>query len=1340
MQGDGSSPTDLIVSTIFAVFSGERFAGTGFFVGPGLGLTCAHVVSGSGPLRIRYRDADLPAVVVSVHPPQPGDRRLYPLPDLAFLEIDAGPAHPTVLLSPRSPQPGGRLYSLGFAISDAPGGDGPRLEGLLVEVAGPAGEAVRVRGDQIVPGLSGSPMLDLDEGRVCAVLKTSRNVREVHGGWAVPVDLAEACRPGLRAANLRHHPPGTAWREVADGRAEATRMVFATRRPNEPPPRPADPPPSWWLNPRNRAVAYLRPERYDDLLGWCRRRAPGYLVRLVVAGGGTGKTRLALELREALAAEGWIAGLVSLPADVQRIAARLPEAAERHRVMVAVDYAETLGAEIGGLVHAVEGCPAGSVRILLLARAVGPWWQQLLWPWASQPLIDPDAVLLDEIGADQRIAVAEAAYRTFRAEVPGADRDAPPQLPPALRHLAESQVRPLDLHSIALLGVLGGDATDPLHGVLGHELHYAERALAARAEVPAGANDDVVERLALVPTLAAAPDRPTAVAVVQRLADPLRRKFAAPESVAVTLANLYPADNSGAFWGQLRPDRLAERLLQDVAKGFGSTRPTCDYLLAALGPESPSGAFAAIALIFRAATAQDRVEEGLLGVLRQLADDDPPNIAPALLVTSTTEASGSRLLGLLRDGLPRWDRSTVQALNDHLPANFLDFAHYARFGLAVLRRLDALLADDDGVAADHRRAENSLELGRALRRTGSVSESIEWYRRARDTFRAAATTEPAAYVGRWAAAVTGIGLAYFGWHRYDLAEEALVEAVEVWRRDVAIRAVPDAHDGLATALGNLAQALLAQRRDAAAAELAREAVRIRRMLVAQDPARQAGLVNSLTTLGEVLIARNRYEEAADLAREAVNGVVRSGSMNNTVVAERAAAAWSCLGVCLARMGDVEAAIPLLTQAAELQLQLAGHRADTSVEDVTATLFALTGVFADGDQYGEARRWMQQLHRLLQVAASGNLALLPLYAHVVGRYAELLLLEGDDLGEALRLSAWAFERRDARIGQHGRDSRETPVYLALVHAKVLQAVSQLPAAHAAAEEAVTRCRLLVSSFDGAFHSMLAQALVTQHNIDDALGNHEAALRAGIEAVAIWEQLVAEGAEPFGVELAGALALVGTDLLNLGRRADAAAAAIQCRGLAAGRTGPRWREAMAAACRVQMMAMKDSDPASAVSAGRRAVRMFRELNDERPKRYGPSLAEAWTDLGFAYSAAGHPAEALQASIDAVDAIESYIGEGGLDGERVYAKCLRNLGWDLHHAGRPAEAARCSRQAIAVLETLPSQQRTDLLEIRGTASNLVDQCLAMGDYEGAGAAQRLVARIDDFLGRPDDFLGRP
>lgn len=91
---------------------GGGFRGTGFFVAPGLVMTCGHVVHVAGRLQVWWQGEEAAASVAGAVPPLESvdDARSYPLPDLAVLEISADGAgwdHPCVLLASGPPVLGG---------------------------------------------------------------------------------------------------------------------------------------------------------------------------------------------------------------------------------------------------------------------------------------------------------------------------------------------------------------------------------------------------------------------------------------------------------------------------------------------------------------------------------------------------------------------------------------------------------------------------------------------------------------------------------------------------------------------------------------------------------------------------------------------------------------------------------------------------------------------------------------------------------------------------------------------------------------------------------------------------------------------------------------------------------------------------------------------------------------------------------------------------------------------------------------------------------------------------------------------------------------------------------
>ncbi|MGI9006377.1 MAG: hypothetical protein ACR2FU_09300 [Streptosporangiaceae bacterium] len=98
-------------------------------------------------------------------------------------------------------------------------------------------------------------------------------------------------------------------------------------------------------------------------------------IQLVTGEGGAGKTRLALQLSQETADQyGWRPYWIPDGREAQAVAAARQG---QTPVLLIVDYAETRAA-LGDFLGAVAEDGAGlAIRVLLLARSAGEWWQQL---------------------------------------------------------------------------------------------------------------------------------------------------------------------------------------------------------------------------------------------------------------------------------------------------------------------------------------------------------------------------------------------------------------------------------------------------------------------------------------------------------------------------------------------------------------------------------------------------------------------------------------------------------------------------------------------------------------------------------------------------------------------------------------------------------------------------------------------------------------------------------------------------------------------------------------------------------------------------------------------------
>lgn len=128
------------------------------------------------------------------------------------------------------------------------------------------------------------------------------------------------------------------------------------------------------LDPRREVVGFIgREAELAALAAWCEDRHAGRL-RLVTGPGGVGKTRLAVELVHRMQQPGWKCQRVADGKEGDVIGA-LREVT-RARALLVVDYAESR-VGLRNMLGALAGEQGVGIKVLLLARSTGDWWDQL---------------------------------------------------------------------------------------------------------------------------------------------------------------------------------------------------------------------------------------------------------------------------------------------------------------------------------------------------------------------------------------------------------------------------------------------------------------------------------------------------------------------------------------------------------------------------------------------------------------------------------------------------------------------------------------------------------------------------------------------------------------------------------------------------------------------------------------------------------------------------------------------------------------------------------------------------------------------------------------------------
>jgi hypothetical protein len=509
---------------------------TGFFVAPGIVLTCAHVVGEAARVIVVPADktvADTTTARVVARSPAREYGEFWPYPDLAILEIeDKTVRHSSVRLElePEEPSYDAACLAWGYSIRDdsvdATGSpasfwyEGRERDGRF-----------KLKWGQAAPGLSGAPLVCRVRRAVVGVVSMSRNVNADIGGYASPVaalftdptlsDDLKTWGRHIRTANrVSFRQERERWHAVLPLRDadKALAPGYSTLRPVR------GTQPSDLLRADYCVTPYMfRDEVLADAVAWCKASESMQLCR-VIGRAGAGKTRFAIELCKQMFEAGWVAGFWRKNSSIADF--QVPR-------LVVFDYDETYEAKdfCAALEILRESANyAAPVQVLVLTHPLGrsstDIFDTLDGSGALQLILDAKH---EEPGATARLSIMQrrqlysaaitefGRYRTFFNDdaLPTADIDAPIDLADDRYEL------PLDVLFEALDTALGGvtfsdRSSKPVERVLVRVRKYWRGKIAL--------DDDRLRCFVAAATLAGAADAKEAralISVVDDFDDPL---------------------------------------------------------------------------------------------------------------------------------------------------------------------------------------------------------------------------------------------------------------------------------------------------------------------------------------------------------------------------------------------------------------------------------------------------------------------------------------------------------------------------------------------------------------------------------------------------------------------------------------------------------------------------------------------------------------------------------------------------------------------------------------------------------------------------------------------------
>jgi tetratricopeptide (TPR) repeat protein len=1022
------------------------------------------------------------------------------------------------------------------------------------------------------------------------------------------------------------------------------------------------------------------------LTAWCE--GPGVRVQLLTGPGGQGKTRLARELTGRLGwVSVWLADGTSLPEGI------------RHPLLVIVDYAETRPEQVAHVIlKALSQSGHVPVRILLLARSAGDWWERLRNQTAELEIglagTPVQALAVLEGSPDgRRDAFADALVDYDRALT---EMEWP--------HLAPEEIAPpdfaepalgsaLQLQMAALAGLLGRDHPhEPAEKViLRHESRYW-----IRSAGPHGIrlHEITLRNAVAAVTLCGAASQAEAIALLSQVPGLGDQSDDVRLSGTRWLRDMYPppigpSDRDAApagtspYWGSLQPDVLAEHLVATVAEELSG------FLPGLLATTSRTQDHQALTVLSRASVSR----EGLASALVPLFLSMPKLALPAVDVATQAERPAP-LLAALSDLVVRGALSTevLTEIARGIPESTQTLASFA---VTVQRMLVAdyqAKGTPDGYPASL--AIEQAALARRLMLAGQVREALAEGRRAVAMLEELAALEPR-FLPNLAAAVNNLGGQLVDSGRTD-------EAASTFRRAVDIREqLPDAYSNamlpdLAGSITNLAILMAAKGQGVEALAQIQRAVTIFEQLAdagidVND--RTSGMAFTLAVQAKLLNDAGRATQALSVAQQAVAAYER--------LAETSPDAWR-----------------------------------PSLASALITLSAsLTYAGRHNESLSAGKRAVDILRNLAEVLPD---AYLPRLA-IAQRSISKTLAEAGSRQEALSASRQAVDIQEQLTAINPSAYRHELASSLNSLANDLNACGQVDAATTASRRAVALYEQASQVEPGPHLEGLGMSLLTLSVLLGSSGPSQEAIELGEKSVAAYEQLAGSDLPAHRAGLAASLNNLAAYLGDLGRHEKAIAAAQRAVGLCEALVAelpdvfrPELAAKLGTLASQLFLARRAGD---AVAPGERAVEICEQIAATHNVHL-PNLAKSLSNIAVFYENAGRPDDALRAIQRTVDLYDR-LAEGDPEGYLAkLAEALHALDKKLANSGQREAAMEVSSRTVSIYKKLAAAQPQKYVpDLASALSSQSERLADLGNSEQGLQALRRAVSIYDTLAKDDE-----
>lgn len=1025
-----------------------------------------------------------------------------------------------------------------------------------------------------------------------------------------------------------------------------------------------------------------------DLLQWAQADRP-VAGKLIHGPGGLGKTRLMVEVCAELRKQGWAAGFVETPPETDRQAHRqaLEQLIDTERgagLLLVLDYAERRHEEAAVLANrmtvAARNRPGRSLRLALLSRAAGDWWDRALGDSSDlQKLFGPTDVLkLTALtSAEDRERLLDGALTALRDRLLALGRPVNDASAEALRSAIRRDPnfdRPLMIQAAALLHLEATvsdemDSAALLDAMVRLERHYW------RLSLGTSANDSrltAVGRGAAQITLANGATRGDAESLL--LSDKYYARVA-PSEVAAPLGDLlrfYGSTNEALR--PVEPDLIGEhlaategdeRLLEACLGWAGQDRSRRRNILTLLNRASREEHGS------KAARATALLNGVILAHSQTLAED---------IVAVALETPGT-LAQRIRDLAPTLELDACDALLSAVPGNTQRLAAAAQaLAEAIVRHLRLL----SSTTRDAKRISFALTLAlnnhaTRLLAVGRNEDALE------------ASGESAEIGERFSSADLQLHLPT----SYQLQGSALVQ------------------------LGRFKEAFVP----------ASKGLAIRRRRAAIEPGERYQLAGELLAMSVVLSGLNRMDEAHSAVLEATSLTTTRSSpvLDSAMMLLKAQDA--------SNHEQTDEAVKAAEDAVAMTRRLADQSPDAFIPNLAINLLGLQLILAETKYRDRAVKIGHEAVELLRELTTARPKLfLPMLSESLGRLTFDLLSNNEDHRSALQ-ELVTIRRRLAA---------EQPDRFLLPLASSLNLLGEVQLYDGHAEEALPVCRESVQirrSFLGKEEydllPLLGASLSTLDQVLWKLRKREEAFETSRELIEIYRKLALKDPEDELPTLARKLNILSEELHTDKRLEEAVSAAgesAEIRRKLAHQHPEKYLPMLAMSLgNVSCFLEELARPEEELRACRELVDIHRQLIKAEPSRFLPDLARWLTGLGDCLGRLNRLGEALDASQESVRIFRNMSVEqpGGSKGH--LAASLGCLAQILSLFRRFDESLSLAREALDLIEPIRATD-PDAARLAVEIEGVIARCKE-GTQVGA-ATERAPAQLD--TGSPLEGLG--